>query len=215
MISKLVPLIAAVITLFIGGCSSSSDPIQVGDFKNGTYHNEFFGFAITLPEGWTVTDDKSLNQRMNEGKNIIAGEDKNLLSKLDTSLQQYSNLLTVSKYPLVPVKAPNAIIRFVAENEPKPLSMNNDPDEYLVNSKRLLASSNMRYRITHDITHTWLGGIPFSMMAVDTEYRSTTLHQVYYSAIIKEHGLGILVMYVNSEDKPIIDRTLESIRSAR
>src|SRR5690348_11713712 len=110
MISKLVPLIAAVITLFIGGCSSSSDPIQVGDFKNGTYHNEFFGFAITLPEGWTVTDDQSVNQRMTDGRSIIAGEDENLVSELATALQQYSNLLAVSKYPLVPVKAPNAII---------------------------------------------------------------------------------------------------------
>jgi hypothetical protein len=55
-----VPLIAAILTLFVAGCSGPN--VDSGEIKNGRYHNSFFDFTATLPQGWTTAKRSGGNE---------------------------------------------------------------------------------------------------------------------------------------------------------
>ena len=55
-----MPLVA-VLMLFVAGCSKS-ESFNLGEVKDGKYHNAFFGMTVTLPEGWTTAKTNAGNK---------------------------------------------------------------------------------------------------------------------------------------------------------
>jgi len=206
-----VSLIAAVFTLLIAGCSGSSDNFDLGEVKNGKYHNGFFGMTVSLPKGWTVLDPELVNAKADEAKKILAKGDSARADRFEKAVQQGVNLFTVSKYPTVASPSTgNAIITCLATKENLSPEFVPDSELYLRKAKDGLYDAKVRFRIRQDITTQFLGDTAFATMTIDVDAPSI-MHTKYYSVVIKRYGIGVIAYYLTDEDEKVIDQVLQSI----
>src|SRR5262245_60244121 len=98
---KLTPPLIAVLTLFVAGCSKPADTFELGEIKNGTYHNQFFGLTVSLPQDWNVT----LGEQTDFTKKCSAGQEVTLFHAAPLKTKK-PNITSVAMYvgPGSPIK---------------------------------------------------------------------------------------------------------------
>jgi hypothetical protein len=182
----------------------------LGEIKNGTYHNRFFGMTVSLPPEWSVLDNSSMKQLVDLGAKSVAGKNESLKAKLDTAAKQYVTLITVSKYPMG--AAANATVTCVAEPVSQVPSIQTAAD-YLFRVKELAQKSAIKCTIRRDITSEWIGGKLFGVMGIDLiNSQNTTIHQTHHVALIKGYALTVLESSENDDDADACGEVIESIK---
>src|SRR2546422_8933961 len=88
--------------LALAGCGQAQrgSPTD-GRVVAGQYTNSFFGFAMTLPAGWTTASNAVLEQVQRSGLQTLANanRDQELKRKIEASAQSSHQLLLASEKP--------------------------------------------------------------------------------------------------------------------
>jgi len=192
------PLIAAL-TLFVAGCSKS-ESFDLGEVKNGTYHNQFFGLTVSLPHDWKVADREFLRKFNEERTKRMAGRDKEIAG---------AELLFVTKYPIgaaVPVNP--SITCFASNTEDTPYKSG---EEYLEDIMKSFQGGSTNFKVVQKPTRQSIAGRQAGAMEIDLLGGSTTLHQLYLMVPIKGYAVGFLATYERDDDGTI-DHALQSIK---
>ena len=120
----IVVLLIAVIS--VPGCNKTNSRkipknFDYGTWTGTTYRNDFFGFSITVPEGWHVTGSEDMKAVIQEGQNLIEDAlDKSEVEKMAKIADiTTANLFMVARYSdeqAMEQEASNPNIVLIVEN---------------------------------------------------------------------------------------------------
>lgn len=179
--------------------------VDYGKVSGSSYTNDFFGFRLTIPYGWRVEGDDVKDLLKSTGREQIQSANTQTNARMDTSLSNTINLLTVFKYAVGSSVEFNASLICGAEwLQNSSISA----DQYMAASRKVLESSNKQYYFKPITTET-VGGESFTVMEVEV---SSAIKQKYYVAIKRDYALFFIATYVTDEDEAVLRQALRSVR---
>lgn len=204
-----------VVTLFFLfnlGCSKKAEnTIDLGKFEEGTYSNIFFNFKVSVPDSWHVMDDEARIALMQKGKEIVAGDNKNLNATLNASVLQTLNLITASEHaPGAPVDTNSSFI-IIAENIKHSPGIKRGRD-YHYHTKKMMGSSALDVSFPKSIYEKMIGGKSFDVLEISINMGSLVNYQKQYATIINNYALLIAVTYQDNEGLNKLEQIFQTMK---
>ncbi|AOT69296.1 hypothetical protein [Geosporobacter ferrireducens] len=215
MKKKAVLLSAVVIVVlsFLTACGGASPTAKVdlGVMDKGTYKNDYFGLEMQVSEAWSIQDAEAMNEIMEIGKEIAAGDDEKKKKQLDLGDEKTLNFVMAFKYPPEQQQPINPSIICNAEKLSFLQGVKTGED-YLESAKNMMTESQMPYKFDKEIYTEKIGGKDFDIMEAVVEIGDMKIMQKYHTSIMKDYALNFIVTYFDDESKAEIDTILDSIR---
>ncbi len=206
----------------VAGCNKNEKPEELakvdgfdyGRIENGKYINNYFGFELPIPSGWTAKDENGMKPLADKGKEVVADGNERIEKMIDASKVTSATMLGLFQYE-VGAKVdfnPNAVV--VAENL-KGHSEINTGNDYLAQARKTLIQTQLQYDTLSEVfTKTTIGGHDFYSMDAILKIQGIPVHQVYYATIMKGFALGFILSYSTPEQKTMLENVLKSIKFA-
>jgi len=204
-------LILMVLTL---SCNTNNKPkdFDYGKVENHKYLNSYFGFEVQLPAEWVVQTKEQMENLSNKGKEMVAGDDKNMKAIINASEINTANLLSVFKYEVGSAVDYNPNFMIVAEN------LNNAPgiktgSDYLFQSRKLILQSKMQYDYLDEVfKKEVINNQEFYLMNAAISYMGQSIKQVYYSTILNGFSLSAIITFTNEEQEADLKKIINSMK---
>lgn len=208
MFKKSLSLMLLVALVVMGsGCAKGT--IETGAVSDqNVYSNEYFKMNISLPEDWTIASEEEMNQMMEAGNEIAAGDDTGKKLALELSKLKTVYLFTASN----PNGNGSSFVG-IAEN----LSLNKDiksGEDYLNHVKESLEElqGQVPYQFNKDIYTKNIGGKEFGVLEAMVDIGAEVpLMQYYYVAIENNYALCFLSTSVTDEDLIVLTNILPTV----
>lgn len=203
-------VVMLVMLVLATACSTEEKEktVDLGEVKNGTYTNDYFGFSVEVLDGWDVQDAATINELTEAGKDVIAGDDEEKKKGLDLAEQKTLNLLMFSKEPMGSVQLnPNFFV--TAEKVSKLQGISTGKD-YLEAVKTMLTSSQLPYTFGESSTIK-IDGKEFETIEATLSAGDVSVSQKYYSALVEGYALSFATTYFDEESKADMDKAISSI----
>ena len=173
--------------------SKTEKTFSMGEWKNNVYTNEFLGIKLTLPEGWSYSDEEQIASMMNIGVELLNDDQKELaeISKLNTvyyvvanNAETGDNLSIMSEKPAQDVTV-----------------------DYYINALKtqLTAVESLKYTI-NETTKATIGNNECDVLSVTAEVSGVSILQKYY--VYKQDKYFVVVIATVTEEagfKTIVD----------
>jgi hypothetical protein len=210
--SKLIKLLALCTCVLLAHFTWAQE-INYGQIANGTYGNDYFGFSIKMPSGWTIQSQAEQARIMDEGRDLITQGDEDLIKAMHESGQNSLNLFAFLKYELGAPVAFNPSLAAIAERVDHEPSIHSGAD-YLVHVKEVLNASAVQYTFPGEIYKTDLGGLQVDVLATSVKFAGAEIHQNYYAVKIKDYVLSLVGSYSNLQESRELKKALSSVKFA-
>jgi len=211
--TKIIILVLVVAALLsVVGCSNlSKKSLDLGTMEGTKYSNEYFNMTLELPESWTVLSEDEKKELMNEGREVVAGENKDFEEALRNNEFRSVYLISTYKHPLNTEVDFNT--NFMSLAEKLSFFQNvKDGKGYLEESKKLLEKTQVPYIFEKDISTEKVGNKDFYVMETYIEAGEMRVTQKYYSIIEKGYALSFILSYSNDEDKKAVQDILNTVK---
>lgn len=183
-----------------------------GSIKDNKYTNSFFGFEMNIPEDWIVQSKEQTENLMKAGKEMVAGDDKNLKAVISASEVNSANLLTVFKHEIGAPIDYNPNFMVVAENLKNAPGVKNGAD-YLFQCRKLLEMSQVKYdTIDSEFKQMMINGQEFHVMNASMSFMNLNIKQQYISTVKEGFALSCIVSYTKENQKEELDEVINSIQ---
>jgi len=210
-----IKLFILFIAVALTGCNNKpiteEQGFEYGSVKDGRYTNKFFDIQMDVPKDWDVQSQAENDAIMEEGKNMVAGDNKNMKAALKASEINTAGLLTVFKDKPGTTPTFNPSIMLVAEN------LKNAPGvktgkEYLFHSRKLMLAGQMQYNhIDEDFAKREINGWEFYTMNVSANYSGVTVNQVYLATVKDGFALGLIYSYADEAQKAELEKLINTV----
>ena len=210
-----IKLFVLFIAVALTGCNNKpiteEQGFEYGSVKDGRYTNKFFDIQMDVPKDWDVQSQAENDAIMEEGKNMVAGDNKNMKAALKASEINTAGLLTVFKDKPGTTPTFNPSIMLVAEN------LKNAPGvktgkEYLFHSRKLMLAGQMQYNhIDEDFAKREINGWEFYTMNVSANYSGVTVNQVYLATVKDGFALGLIYSYADEAQKAELEKLINTV----
>ncbi len=194
------------------GPPAAAKKINQGVVTDGVYTNDYFGLQLEIPADWSVQAEEFNEAMIEEGTQILAGDDDNLEAALKASADKTLTLFTAMRYPPGSPVNFNPSIAAVAENVRLMPGIKNGAD-YLFHAKSLLQQSGLNYQFTKEVFPESRGGFDFHVLEVELAVGETMLKQLYYAALVQDYVLVLITTYADEESQSMISQALDSIQT--
>ena len=214
MIGHLKKTLVVSILFFLVGCVLnvvSAEPVDEGSIKDGIYENEYLGITIKIPDGWETLNIETKNEIQRRGKEVLAGDNKNMKAALTAAESNVVQLLTISKYPLGTPGKPNVLFASGAENVSAFPGIENGKD-YLLNAKELLKFSNMNMQTSNEIYSQKIDGVDFAVLECSINFNNNEVKQLMYATIIKGYAYYFNYTYCSPQDLQFLHEILGNMK---
>lgn len=182
----------------------------LGTVSDAKFTNNHFGFEITLPSDWYVTNREEMNQLTKNTQTAVLGTGTEG-EKIDLDSFELLPMLYAFKHPLTYTDGPNPSIVINAENLIGQEGTVKNSTEYLNLSKAMLTNQESTYEFS-DITTATFGGQEFSHMLIVAEISGIQVTQAIYATLIDGFAIDIVLTYFSEEDKVELDAVMETIQ---
>jgi hypothetical protein len=202
-----------ILTIIITNCNQKGKPknFDYGHAENNKYLNSFFGLELTFPDNWIVQTKEQTENLSKMGKEVIAGDDKNLKAALSASEVNSANLLAVFQYEVGSAVEYNPSFMLVAENISNAPGIKTGSD-YLFQARKLLKQSQVQYSyIDDEFKKEIINNQEFYTMNCSIDYMGYKINQVYYSTIREGFCLSTIISFINDEQKNNLERIINSM----
>lgn len=211
---KRVELIGLLLLIiFTISCSNSNKPknFDYGSVVSNKYTNSFFDLEINLPASWIVQTKEQTENLVKQGKDVVAGDDKNMKAILNASEINSANLLVVFQYEVGAAVEYNPNFMLVAENIKSFPGIKNGSD-YLYQARKLIMRSQLQYdSIDEEFTKVIINNTEFYAMNALLNYLDVSIRQTYYSTIQNGFCVSAIISYINDEQKAELEKVINSI----
>jgi len=188
------------------------DNFDYGKIENGKYVNSFFGCEITIPESWSVQSNEQINNLVEQGRELIAGDDKNMKAMYKASEINTANLLMAFEYEVGATVEFNTNIAIVAENLANTPGIKKGSD-YLFHVKKLLSQTQVDYsHIDEQCEREEIAGAVFYKMNTTLNFAGVDIYQTYYSTILNNFSFSIVISYSGDEQHQQLLQILKSLK---
>lgn len=213
LLNKTLPTLLAL-GLLIFSPANAGKP-DLGTLKGGVYKNNYFRMTLSIPRDWNPQDDETRMRIMATGSRVLAGDNQALRAKLENSRLRTINLFAIFRHPLGSAVRFNHNIAAVAENlggAPHNLT----GGDYLKQTKRLLLKGRLNYSFPDNQVRTInIGGRTFYTMHSKLRIRDLVVYQDYYATIMKGYAIGIVISYIDNQQKQAVLDIVSRIRFNR
>ncbi len=208
---KLIGLFILIFSLT--SCNQNGKPknFDYGHIEDNKYLNSFFGLELTIPDSWIVQTKEQTENLSKVGRDLVAGDDKNLKAVIDASEINSANLLAVFQYEVGAAVDYNPNFMLVAEN------LKNAPgiktgNDYLFQARKLLNQSQLQYSYIDDVFEKELiNNQEFYTMNCTIDYMGLNIKQIYYSTVIDRFCLSVLISYATDDQKRNLEKMISSM----
>jgi len=203
----------ALFTLLAVSCSNDSQPkdFDYGTVENNTYQNSFFDFKIDLPTDWVVQTREQLENLAEVGKELVAGDNKNMKAAIKASEINSANLLAVFKYEVGAAVDYNPNFMLVAENLKNAPGIKTGSD-YLFQTRKLLKQAQVQYSsIDEEFKKEMINGQEFYLMNASIDYLGLSINQAYYSTIKDGFCVSAIISFADDKQKMDLEKVINSI----
>jgi len=203
-----------LLTVLILSCNSNDKPkdFDYGKVENNKYHNSFFGIEIDLPPNWVVQTKEQTDKLTKMGQELVAGDDENMKALIKASEINSASLLGVFKYEVGAPVEYNPNFMLIAENLKNAPGIKTGSD-YLFQSRKTLEQSQVKYdQIDQEFKREIINNQEFYLMNASINYMGLSIKQVYYSTIQNGFCLGIVISFIDDEQKMELDEIINSVR---
>lgn len=164
-----------------------------GTLEGSTYTNKFFGFTLTLPDGWQA-QDKDVQQQLTRRAREKAKEFKSVDQRAAQSSVPGPTLLLLAIKPTN--GATNPIFFAAAENIALAFNIRTPP-QYIAQVRRYEKESPV---VMEDkVTTERVGGVEFAVVGIrprdPTHAASATVQERYYVTLRKNHAISFVLTY--------------------
>ncbi|MCH7774894.1 MAG: hypothetical protein IH784_10910 [Bacteroidetes bacterium] len=201
------------LTIITIGCNSHDKPkdFDYGRVENSKYINSFFDFEITLPPDWVIQNKEQTENLAEVGKDLVAGDDKNMKAILKASEINSATLLAVFQYEVGAAVEYNPKFMIVAENLKNAPGIKTGSD-YLFHSRKLLKQSQIQYDyIDDEFKKEVINNQEFYLMNLSINYMGLNIKQVYYSTIQNGFSMSTIISFINDEQKNELEKVINSM----
>lgn len=207
--------IVFVLLLAIVTCSFISDKgkkFTYGQIKDGIYTNSYFNMEMPLPDKWVVQNREQITRIEEKGREIVAGDDKDLQRALKNGTLTSATLMVLYKYELGSAVDYNPSFSMVAEKVSEAPGIVDGAD-YLFNVRRLLQRSAVKIKCEDgDFTPVTIGGEQFYMLKASMDYMGLTIRQQYYSTVKNGFALSMVVAFIDEDQKAELEKIIGTIK---
>jgi len=194
------------------GCSNNSEKaIDFGKFENGFYTNTFFNLSVQIPDSWYVMDDESRIALMKKGKQIVAGNDKNLNAAFNAADLQNLNLLTTNESPPGSAVYTNPSFIILAESIKHAPGIVKGSD-YHFHTRKIMESSQLNAVFPRAIYEETISGIAFEVLDLEINMGGIKNFQKQYATIMNKYALVIAITYQNDDGLKKLEQILQTIK---
>ncbi len=188
-----------------------SEELKSGKVEKSVYTNKYFGFILKLPEDWSIQSEETSKEIMETGKEVVAGDNKNLQKALDKADEQSLFFFAAYKYPVGTPGKYNPNIIGMAEKISAVPDIKSGAD-YLFHARRLLEMSQMEVSFGKKITKEDIGGVEFDAMYVSLSFGRILIKQKYYAAIMKGYAVSFIISYIDEEGELSLENILATAK---
>ena len=199
--------------LIILGCEGQETQtnFDFGRIEDNIYTNAFFNMKMTLPTDWVVQSEQETEEVMEEGRKLIAGNDKNLESVIKASEVNTANLFMIYEYELGSAVDYNPSLLLIAENLRNAPGIRTGAD-YLFHARKFLAHAEVQYdHIDEEFGEVDISGVPFHLMNTNINYLGNDIKQRYYSTVLHGFSLNMIITYVDDEQRAELEKSINSL----
>jgi len=205
-------LIAGVLIYFLSTTScSSQDNFDYGGIENNAYINTFFNFRMDLPADWVIQSKERVKDITKKGREMVAGEDKNLESAIKAAEVNTANLLVLYEHEVGAAVDYNPSLVLVAENVSHAPGIKTGAD-YLFHARKLLEQAQIQYNdIDEKFEQVTINGKEFYLMNAHINYMGYDIKQQYYSTLHKGFCFNVIISYVYEDQQSKLEQAVGSM----
>jgi hypothetical protein len=184
---------------------------RAGRLEGSVYTNDYFGFQMTIPEGWRVADAEGVAQIGEAGAEAISGGSPEKRAQASAAYQRVVKLLTVGELVQDEKGATTAMLMIGAEPIASWLiASGRDYNNVL---KQQLLSSPLKYEVEETMGTETIGGVEFAVMSARSESSAGVLvKQKFYAIVRKGHALFFVSTYVSDKAVKDIAEVLKAVK---
>jgi hypothetical protein len=196
------------------GCTSEQKNLPTdfdyGTIGDGTYSNKFFEFELTFNPHWFVQNKEQMNDLVERGSELTAGNDKFMKAAVKASQINTAYLFTIFKHEMGSAVTFNPSFMSIAENISKTPGIKSGKD-YLFHVKNGLKQSQVDYNFEEEIYKSKILEKDFYVLESYMMVMGNTITQEYYSKVADGFCLSFIVTYSNEEEREELYEILESV----
>jgi hypothetical protein len=187
---KCIYQLVLITLLFVTSCATVPDGehgIQDDDsattyvggyWDDNKYINEYFGFELTLPLGYSIQNKINKEQLLDIGAKAFS-KDKNEKLLLSAQLESLHMLVRASKYPPGTPGKTNISLTIMAEDVSLYPGMVTEID-YIGNMKTALSESDLEIAIVEDGFQHTISNVTYEMFLYGLDIGDLTFVQMFY-----------------------------------
>lgn len=169
-----------------------------GEYNQGVYTNNYYGFKLNIPESYIFQDDETKQYVENLGAELIA-EDENYKKTLEelSEMQTY-HIVMSTKYELGTPGVENLILQVMGENLKYAPGIKNGSD-YLWFIKEQLGSGGIEISNESDFGAEMINGIEFYTYSYTITIQSIGIEQKWFCKKVDNHALSFAITYATED----------------
>ena len=197
---------AFVCCIILTGCQQEPEKeIGYGAIKGEYYTNDYLQLKVKIPSDWAIQTREVYEHLVATGRQLVAGDDKDMEALLKASEQRGVGLFAVFRHPLGTPVDYNPNITAVAEKV-KMMPGIKSAKDYLFHLKKTLENAQVAYDFPNEIYASNKGGFDFDVLDAEASIGGVECKQKYYASIVKGYALGVVISYSNPEqEKQLMD----------
>lgn len=179
---------------------TAAEEIDFGVVKDSVYRNDYFGFRLSIPAGWHVQDREENRQMMDQGGEMLAGDDRRMKASVKATEMETVPLLTVFEQPVGAPAAFNSNLICVAERLPKSAGVKTASD-YFQQMKKVLAVSKVKIDVVGEKSNESLNGAPSATMETTMNLGAVKVRQKYHAVLSKGYAVSFILTFTDGDAK--------------
>lgn len=208
--------IIIIMVLNFSGCNKQQKETRTifdyGKIVNNVYTNSFFGMKLQLPENWVAQTQEQTEAIMEMGKNLVAGDNKEMKTQIEASEVKTANLLALFEHEIGAPVDFNANMMVIAENIKASPGIRSGKD-YLFQARKMLQMSQFQYDyMSEEFEYEDINGTDFYKLHTISNFASMEIKQTYYSTVIKNFSINIIISYLTKEQHDILLQSIHSLK---
>ena len=205
-------LITCLLLAALTACSKTSEQMpDDGEMNGTTYTNHYFNFTMAVPDGWYPIDQKTIDALNEQGRKMLAGDDKNMDANLKAAQQNTFTLFTTFQKPPGTPGTFNPAVSCLAEKVGHLPGIGSGHD-YLLLIKNTLKMGQMKVNIADTITPVNFSGKEFHVLNIELPMGNLTIKQSFYATIQNDYALAFVTTYQDDSQNSVIQKSLQSMR---
>jgi hypothetical protein len=211
-----IKLLVLLVAVALTGCNNKpiteQQGFEYGSVKNGRYTNKFFDIQVEVPAGWDVQSQAQNDALMEEGKDLVAGDDKMMKAAIKASEINTAGLLTVFKEKQgTNTTAFNPSFMLVAENLKNAPGVRSGKD-YLGHSRKLMMAGQVKYsHLDETFEKRTINGWEFYTMNATVDIPGAIVKQVYLATVKDGFALGFIYTYGDEAQRAELEKVINTI----